>query len=136
MGRRLIALVYAGARMLDGALVHVYAPVVDGKLSDSAVAFASPLDDHPVGTHAERPGSGKSVDIGPERVLGQWPDAMVVADWVVQHSATMAAQLPTADTPGIHAICAPMRAAYLALDDEGRQMLIAQVVRSVVEPPE
>jgi len=133
-----VALVYVGATIRDGAIVHSYAPLgPSDELSERAWIYPAPLTDHPPGSQLafeHAPGDRRQVIPITGRYVRAWPDAAASSTWVAAHEAVIAGAhaFEQDPPPRLVEILEPLRVAYSQLGEGDRAILIAQVVRSIV----
>jgi len=130
-------LVYAGAAMHDGAVVHAYYRVEpDGSLEDRAQVFPEPLGDFPPGAVCSYvvSANGAQVVRSGSRFVRVHGDPKLIVEWRSRHDAIMASEQAwaTKDLPSAFKVLEPMRDAYARLGEEQQGVLIAQVVRFIV----
>jgi hypothetical protein len=131
-------LVYAGALQHDGKLVHVYYRVSDDNLlDDRAQLFAEQLGEYPIGSVCsfKVTGGGAQVVHTGSKFQRVFPDPDVVTSWQARHDAVIASDKAwgTKMASPLNAL-KPIREAYRMLDEERQGVLIAQVVRFIVDP--
>lgn len=126
-------MVYAGAVLHDGQLLHAYYQLDDrhAVLGDAQL-YPQPLvmcEPGAIYSFEVRKG-GLAVVRNSALRCGSLADAALVAEWRARDSAVLGSeQAWQRDLPQAFACMAPVREAYRQLAPEGRAILIAQVVR-------
>lgn len=130
-------MVYAGAVQHDGQLVHAYylldnrgITLGDAHLHMQPIGRFEPGDVFSA-TYWE---GGAKVQPESAVLVRRHQHTEDVAEWRARHGAVMATEASWSETMPQHAfVCmSPIREAYRRLDEEGRGVLIAQMVRYVV----
>ena len=130
-------LVYAGSLHHEGGLVHAYYFVTErGDLEERVQLYPEALGDFPPGAVCKYgvQTNGSVVTKG-AAFTRMWPEEKLVSEWVARHGATTASEAAwtSKELPEAFACMEPMRAAYRRLDEERQGLLVAQMVRYLVQ---
>lgn len=141
MNTERISLVYAGAVRTDEAVVHAYYEVDDTAcwLTDPNTAhlYPAPLSPHPIGCVASYACTkgGRNIKRTDSKVLRMLTDAKLLLEWKIRDHAVLTSEAAW-QTPALDPLfdtLAPLREAYRSLPEEQQGVLIAQVVRYLVD---
>lgn len=130
-------MVYAGAVLHESSIVHAYYFLTEeGALDERAQLYPEPLGDFPPGAQCSYAvqGDGQAVIATGAMFTRIWPDTAVVEEWTARHNAIAASEAAwnSKDLPQAFQCMEPIRAAYARLDEERQGVLLAQVVRYIV----
>lgn len=135
-----VSYVYAGMVNDKGDLLHAYYEISPATFTippnKLAELFRQPLCDCEVGDVYEFATSadGSRVSSKTGRKLGSYQDARALAEWRSRHQAVqLTEQAWTKPLDPRFELLQPFRRAYQALPEEQRGVLLAQMVRFIVE---